>query len=145
MKLPSTASKQLKIYGSTLVKEAATQQEHNRFIFGTPSYIPPESLRGFGYNPKSDVFSAGSILFNLLTHKHLFPGSTNSMVIRENKLGDVNHVPYYLTLSHCQLGYSSLVSDLAMRLLNPDPAKRPTAAQALRHPWFNDFSGPNTM
>lgn len=67
-------------------------------IFGTPCYIAPEVLKHQGYSAKSDVFSVGSILFNMLTHKHLFPGVTNSEVIDENKHGDVSHVPYYISI-----------------------------------------------
>lgn len=48
----------------------------NCFICGTPGYIPPEVLRGKDYNLKSDIFSVGSILFNILTGKMLFCGST---------------------------------------------------------------------
>ena len=44
---------------------------------GTPSYIAPEMLRDQGYNTKADVFSLGSLLFNILTGKFLF-GSRDS-------------------------------------------------------------------
>ena len=66
-------------------------------VYGTPSYIPPEALRGKGYSFKSDVYAVGSILFNLLTHKHLFPGNEEMLVLRANKQGNVSHVPFYLS------------------------------------------------
>ncbi len=34
---------------------------------GTPSYIAPEILRGEKYLFKSDIFSIGSIMYNLVT------------------------------------------------------------------------------
>ena len=43
---------------------------------GTPCYMAPEILvsEGPGYREKADIFSAGSILFNLLTKHYLFDG-----------------------------------------------------------------------
>ena len=36
---------------------------------GSPGYVAPEILRGKFYNYKADVFSAGSIFFNLLSKR----------------------------------------------------------------------------
>jgi serine/threonine protein kinase len=41
---------------------------------GTPGYVAPEILRGEGYNSKCDIFSMGSLFFNLLTGLYLFSG-----------------------------------------------------------------------
>ena len=39
---------------------------------GTLRYIAPEILRGRGYDNRCDIFSVGSIFFNLITGYHLF-------------------------------------------------------------------------
>jgi serine/threonine protein kinase len=39
---------------------------------GTPGYVAPEILRSEGYDEKCDIFSMGSLLFNLLTGFYLF-------------------------------------------------------------------------
>jgi len=44
---------------------------------GTPGYVAPEILRGEGYSNKCDLFSTGSMLFNLLTGFYLFAGDDN--------------------------------------------------------------------
>ena len=49
-----------------------------KYIYGTPCYIPPEALKGLSYNMKSDIFSIGSIMFNILTRKQLFFGNTEN-------------------------------------------------------------------
>jgi serine/threonine protein kinase len=41
---------------------------------GTPCYAAPEILRGEGYTSKCDIFSLGSIFFNLVSGRYLFPG-----------------------------------------------------------------------
>lgn len=35
---------------------------------GTPNYIAPEIFKGTGYDQKCDIFSTGSVLYNLLTN-----------------------------------------------------------------------------
>jgi hypothetical protein len=39
---------------------------------GTAGYIAPEIFTQEGYTSKCDIFSAGSILFNLLTGRFIF-------------------------------------------------------------------------
>lgn len=43
---------------------------------GSPGYVAPEMLRGYGYSYKADIFSLGSVFFNLLTGRYLFSGAT---------------------------------------------------------------------
>ncbi len=37
------------------------------FVFGTPSYIAPEMIRGHGAEPRSDQYSLGAVLFEMLS------------------------------------------------------------------------------
>jgi serine/threonine protein kinase len=55
--------------------------EVNFSMCGTPSYIAPEILRGEPYNYKADIFSIGSIMFNLLTGRYLFPGNDSQVIL----------------------------------------------------------------
>lgn len=41
---------------------------------GTPCYVAPEILRDQGYTQKCDIFSLGSLFFNLVTGRYLFNG-----------------------------------------------------------------------
>lgn len=52
---------------------------------GTPSYIAPEMLREEPYDFKADIFSIGSIMFNLLTGMYLFPGDEVEVILKNNK------------------------------------------------------------
>ena len=48
---------------------------------GTPCYVAPEILRGEGYNSKCDIFSLGSLLFNLITGRFLFRGANKIEIL----------------------------------------------------------------
>lgn len=39
---------------------------------GSPGYVAPEIFKKSGYSYKADVFSLGSVFFNLLTGRYLF-------------------------------------------------------------------------
>ena len=47
---------------------------------GTISYMSPEQARGEDLDPRSDLFSLGGVLYQLITSKLPFPGSTSAVV-----------------------------------------------------------------
>ncbi|HET9158904.1 MAG TPA: WD40 repeat domain-containing serine/threonine protein kinase, partial [Myxococcaceae bacterium] len=44
-------------------------------VFGSPGYMSPEQVRGDGADVRSDFFSFGALLYELLSAKRAFPGS----------------------------------------------------------------------
>ena len=101
----------------------------SKYIFGTPGYIPPEALKGLGYNLKSDIFSVGAILYNILTRRPLFTGKTEGEALYRNKKCNLDPIKKSTSLS-------MKAKDLLKLLLCEDPEKRPRAAEALKHGWF---------
>jgi len=50
-------------------------------VVGTPSYMSPEQIRGEQVDGRSDVFSAGAVLYELLTYTKAFQGSSTAETI----------------------------------------------------------------
>ncbi len=48
---------------------------------GTPSYMSPEQISGLSLDGRSDIFSLGAVLYELLSGERAFPGETISTVI----------------------------------------------------------------
>jgi serine/threonine protein kinase len=108
--------------------------KNEEFIYGqcgTPCYIAPEILSNIGYRDSADMFSLGSVFFNLLTGRYLFEGENTVELLFNNKnCSHLNRVDIFLK------EYSSDCRDLLKKMLSIEPNLRPTAEQALSHSWF---------
>ena len=51
---------------------------------GTPTYVDPEVLKKCSFKPQSDIFSLGSLLFNLITNRLLYKGSSSKELLLKN-------------------------------------------------------------
>ena len=59
----------------------ADDERELRVTCGTPGYVGPEILKGGSASPKSDIFSLGSFLFNMVTGRCLFRGSNMKEIL----------------------------------------------------------------
>ena len=109
-----------------------SKHEHNSSAktgVGTTPYMAPEVFLGaFKYDAKAaDMWSCGVVLYALLVGRLPFdpedPSFARSVVTASYEL------PQALSISES-------CTDLLSRLLDPDPSRRATAEQVLKHPWF---------
>jgi serine/threonine protein kinase len=86
---------------------------------GTAGYSAPEQIRGDAVDARTDIFSLGAILYELLTGKVAFEAKRTSEILRRTVKGEP--VP---VVRHNQ-DVSSTVSTLIEQLMRKNPAKRP--------------------
>ena len=97
-------------------------------MYGTPYYIAPEVLMG-SYNEKCDLWSIGVILYILLCGNPPFNGS-DDQIINKVKKGSWE----FRGMIWNQI--SEEAKDLVRQLINKNVNERPSAEQALQHPWI---------
>ena len=66
-----------------------------------------------------------------MTGSYLFDGESAKDILEKNKICDLSDVEEEFIM------LSPLARNLMMRLIEPDQYRRPSAKEALRHPWFS--------
>lgn len=94
-------------------------------LVGTPFYMAPEQAEGQPVDGRSDLFSLGCVLYELVAGRKAFSGSTLIAVL--NALA--NHHPP--RLQEVSPSVPAPLSQLTMRLLEKSPARRPASAADL--------------
>lgn len=109
-------------------------------VCGTPGYTAPEMLLNEGYTTKADVFSAGVILYSLLTGGPCFKSAKGDFneVIKLNKLCKVEFS------EKAWSNVSQNARELVELMLERDPAKRISCEEALKHDWFFQIEKSNS-
>lgn len=102
-------------------------------IVGSAYYVAPEVLHR-SYTTEADVWSVGVIAYILLCGSRPFWARTESGIFRSVLKADPSFTePPWPSLS-------MEAKDFVKRMLNKDPRKRITAAQALCHPWLRNHA-----
>ncbi|GLT52207.1 hypothetical protein SLA2020_255600 [Shorea laevis] len=102
-------------------------------VVGSPYYVAPEVLCK-RYGPEADIWSAGVILYILLSGVPPFWAETESGIFRQILHGklDLKSDPWP--------SISDSAKDLIQKMLERDPRKRISAHEVLCHPWIVDDS-----
>lgn len=98
---------------------------------GTQHYMAPEVIRrdGLNYGKAVDVWSFGVILYLILSGEYPFSSTEQ---ICHGKVQFLNTDAN----DHVWARISPQAKDFILKLLVVDPTKRPSATEALRHPWI---------
>ena len=95
-------------------------------VIGTPSYMSPEQCRGDETDARSDLFSAGVVLYELVTGEKPFPGPVEAVAHR------ICHEDPAPPSRHATFRLPPAVDQLVARALAKDPEARFPTARAFR-------------
>ncbi|KAK4353660.1 hypothetical protein RND71_025854 [Anisodus tanguticus] len=98
-------------------------------VVGTPYYVAPEVLLGKEYNERVDIWSAGVILYIMLSGVPPFYGDTPTETFEAVLRGNLRF-PTRIFRS-----VSTEAKDLLRKMICKDVSRRFSAEQVLRHPW----------
>ncbi|EGE03249.1 STE/STE11 protein kinase [Trichophyton equinum CBS 127.97] len=111
------------------------QRKNQKSVIGTPMYMSPELVRGESSNRSSrhgsmDIWSLGCVILEMATGMRPWAGIDNEWAIMYKiAQGNQPHLPNKGELSEIGI-------DFIKQCFEPDPAKRPSAAELLQHEWI---------
>ncbi|GAB0493796.1 hypothetical protein MMPV_005081 [Pyropia vietnamensis] len=114
-------------FGFTCAVRGDAQDLHA--LVGTSFYLAPELIAGTGYGRAADCWAVGVTMYLCLSGHFPYGGEPEEYY--EQVLEDPVYFPEedWATITPA-------AKHLIRRLMDKDPAKRATAAEALAHPWF---------
>jgi len=104
-------------FGTAKILQFGTVQQ-TAHVMGTPSYMSPEQVKGRAVDGRSDIFSLGVMLYEMVAGEKPFPGQNITTVIY--KIVNEEPVPPKQINPTVHVGISAVV----MRALTKDPDTR---------------------
>src|SRR5690349_2180596 len=104
-------------FGTAKILQFGTVQQTTH-VMGTPSYMSPEQVKGRPVDGRSDIFSLGVLLYEILTGEKPFPGQSITTVIY--KIVNEDPIPPRTLNPSIHQG----LSDIVMRALAKEPEVR---------------------
>ena len=103
----------------------AAEIKGNAVRAGTPAYMSPEQFAGQKVTPKSDLYSLGLVLYEVLTGKHPFEASSVEQMARLRDRSAPTAPSQFVK------DLNPLVERVILRCLEKDPGKRPASASSV--------------
>jgi protein kinase-like protein/PEGA domain-containing protein len=104
-------------FGTAKILQFGTVQQ-TAHVMGTPSYMSPEQVKGRAVDGRSDIFSLGVMLYEMITGEKPFPGQNITTVIY--KIVNEDPVPPRTIDPSIHPGLSTVV----MKALSKEPEQR---------------------
>ncbi len=128
-------------FGTAKILQFGTVQQ-TAHVVGTPSYMSPEQIKGKVVDGRSDIFSLGVVLYEMVTGEKPFPGQNITTVIYKI----VNEEP--TAPRDIDSSIHPGLNDIIMKSLSKEPAARYQSCRELFEDLRNyrslpSFSNPN--
>lgn len=94
---------------------------------GTPEYLAPEMIRKEGHDTSIDIWDLGVLLFELLSGKPPFAGTSQNELFTNIKKQRINWPD----------DFPPLAKNLISKILKQNPKERLTLDEILSHSWFD--------
>jgi serine/threonine protein kinase len=131
----------LKLVDFDFTDEWEPDSPKSKAVVGTDGYIAPEAYLG-NVNPKSDIFSTGVVMYVLITGRfpfddEIFDDQPGENYVCSPKMAEINGK---LMKFNVRFGRSwdpfPQAKAFCQMMIDLDDSKRPTAMEALNHPWM---------
>ncbi len=96
-------------------------------IVGTPYFMAPEQIRGDEVDARTDIYSFGAMMFEVLTGQHLYPSATAVGALTRHLTGE----PDAASMRNPRMGIPPLVDHILKKALGRDPTQRYQSATEL--------------
>jgi serine/threonine-protein kinase len=96
-------------------------------VFGTPRYMSPEQAQSKPLDGRSDLYTIGLILFQMVTGRHCFPDEDAVVVMARH----IQSLPPRPREVAPDAGISKKLEALILKTLSKDPKRRPQSALEL--------------
>jgi serine/threonine-protein kinase len=112
-------------FGIARVAESTEAMTQAGLIVGTPHYMSPEQVQGNTLDPRSDVYSMGILIYEMLVGRRPFEATSLTGVLAAH----ITEKPKPVVDVRPEVGQQ--ISDIIMRCLAKDPKQRYADAGAL--------------
>jgi serine/threonine-protein kinase len=122
---------------------AARSGVRESYLAGKPSYMAPEMVVEMRADQRSDIFSLGAVMFEVLTGERLFAGETTAEVLEKVVAGDI---PRARSINPA---VPEAVESILARALERHPGRRFVSAAAMgeacEHHLYDKGYGPTNL
>ena len=111
-------SKEVKVTDFGIARITSSSRTKTGLVLGTPSYMSPEQIAGKKVDGRSDIFSLGIVLFEMLTGQKPFTGEDMTSLMYD--IAREKHPP----ARKINPKIPSVVEKIINKALEKDPKKR---------------------